>query len=185
MIVGAWRPRLRPPVTTSATRRRTLALLVAVVVAAVWIARDDALRARLLQLGGGSLSGRDRIWSAATSAFLDHPIFGIGFGHFRFQDPVLYDVFSRTDTTISTHNVPLQALVDFGAFGAAVLGVLVYQLVRPFWHPVIAAPLAALVAASLFGDVFAVVQVSWIIGLVLVTGLALARGGRRWARANP
>lgn len=161
--------------------RRLLPLAVGLVAGLVWIARDQALSDRLLRFGGGNLSGRDRVWGAALDAIDSNPLLGIGFGRFSFTDPVLADVFADGPTTFSTHNVPLQMVTDFGLVGAAALAVVVMALVRAFWNIVILPPLAALAAASLFGDVFAVVQVSWVIGLVLVTGLALRTTAERVA----
>lgn len=129
LVVGAaviaWRaPRARP------WAKGAFALGAVGAAFAEWVRHGRAV------FGDPSASGSTRyvLWRAAWRMFLDHPLAGVGPGHYRtlFERYVNRALEGEADWG-SAHNLYLHQLAERGLIGAAALGFLLWMLaVRAF-----------------------------------------------------
>jgi O-antigen ligase len=147
VVVAARGARLRP---------RAL-LLVALVIGGVFLASPPELQRHLT---AAHSTGRTGLWSLGAEACADHCIVGSGFGSF----PYVYTEAFRTspaasgyhDADFRAHNIWLEAAVETGLIGIAVLIAAVGLTARHAWRappdrrPSALAALSAVLAATMF-----------------------------------
>ena len=106
------------------SRLRTLALVVAALIAAYW-AWDHLLpllpegiqyRYTIARTVETSMSGRFNIWSIALDIWAGSPIIGVGLGDFGVHTLLRPETYYRA---INAHNMPLQVLAEQGVIGLA------------------------------------------------------------------
>lgn len=128
-------------------RRRWRRLLIVVLVAAVLVPLLPAYYfervGNLVEDARGTvpLDGTERMTSrgfynvAGLRIWSEHPILGVGvgnFGHYFVQ--ARYNPGLQASTELAVHNIYLQALVEFGLVGAAMLAWLVIATTRNLWR---------------------------------------------------
>jgi O-antigen ligase len=167
-------------------RRRLVLLGAGAVAAALLIPQlvpgQDVERALGVFLGGAaeglSSSGRIELWSLAWSAFLDHPLLGLGTGGFAVIAPVY----------LYPHNLVLEVAAELGVVGLAALALFLaagLRIVTTAWRRavgldrtdivLVAALLAsALVNAMVSGDIQNNAALWLRIGLAAGIGLRVA-----------
>lgn len=139
------------------------------LLAALPFVLGDPITSRISTISLSAASGRQEIWSTAWEGFLLKPIIGNGFSSFLMYSEYVF--MDGRNYTSSTHNLMLQLLYEVGVVGtAAVLGA-VWLVVRRCWNQVILPVLAAIVIDAMFSTFPQVVQVNWVLGVVVATGL--------------
>jgi exopolysaccharide production protein ExoQ len=112
-----------------------LALMAALLIDVDWnaLARVMSRRGSIEELT--TATGRTAIWEYSWRMFLQNPLIGYGFGATKQLIPSgFYDHFGWT--TISTHNMALQALVTTGLVGGALmLSAVLWQISAIFRAP--------------------------------------------------
>lgn len=108
------------------TKKRSLLILVFIILVA-WntiLPPSVVERISMTKTEQGELEGsaavRLDLWEVAINTFKENPIFGIGFGGFRFIVP---DELIFKDT----HNIYLKVLCEQGMIGLAVLLIILYR----------------------------------------------------------
>ena len=130
-----------------------------VVAGAAFLAVPQA-RSRLSDVS----SDRRALWYSGTKIFLDHPVFGVGFGNYRNvqqSDPERYVVTPHGEAFSTAHNGILAIAAEGGAFQAGAVLFLVLYVLGAGWLAVRGArgsPDAVLTAAAFAGVVAFLVQ---------------------------
>jgi putative inorganic carbon (hco3(-)) transporter len=102
-------------------RRGVLLLGAAAVVAAIAVAWSAGLReqaAPIFTLGGEN-TARLEIWRANLDIIHDHPLLGLGFGHYRGPAAPYYDRHPEADRRSHAHSNVLQLAAEGGLVGLA------------------------------------------------------------------
>jgi putative inorganic carbon (hco3(-)) transporter len=102
-------------------RRGVLLLGAAAVVAVVAVAWSAGLReqaAPIFTLGGEN-TARLEIWRANLDIIHDHPLLGLGFGHYRGPAAPYYDRHPEADRRSHAHSNVLQLAAEGGLIGLA------------------------------------------------------------------
>lgn len=104
-------------VTETRIDGRTLAsigLVVGIGLVIVSLGEWGIINRYAQAFSGEATGNRTELWQRSLSAFLEHPIFGIGFG----QHPIYVDT---TGVPRTTHNTAIRFLVETGLIGFTVL----------------------------------------------------------------
>jgi putative inorganic carbon (hco3(-)) transporter len=102
-------------------RRGVVLLGAAAVVAAIAVAWSAGLReqaAPIFTLGGEN-TARLEIWRANLDIIHDHPLLGLGFGHYRGPAAPYYDRHPEADRRSHAHSNVLQVAAEGGLIGLA------------------------------------------------------------------
>jgi O-antigen ligase len=164
-----------------AQRAAGLALL-GFLLAGAFVLAPKASRERLSTLPGeltsGTLHNRTRIWKSGLKAFKQHPIIGVGSGAFPDAVRPWIGVPGRAGHEYVAHNTPLSVLVETGAAGGFLYGVMLLLAAAFVW---------AMAGSS--RALWAVVLIVWAIGVSTLTWehrkvswLLLALLTTEWAR---
>lgn len=110
-----------------------LALLLALVVLAIWRRYDELTSASRESLATMFSLGRTYIWQGAIDAWLTRPWFGLGPGVFQFLTPDFTGGrFLRGE--LHAHNLVLAILSETGVMGLVAMTGLVAALAAPAWR---------------------------------------------------
>ncbi len=118
------------------SRRKALALAaVGVLVAMVLLFAPDAYFERMGSIKDyeteGSAQGRILAWKTATSMALDHPLTGVGAGHFGVMFGFKYKPADYIGPYLNAHSIYFVMLGEFGFPGILMLlGVIIGNVVR-------------------------------------------------------
>jgi putative inorganic carbon (HCO3(-)) transporter len=102
-------------------RRGVLLLGAAAVVAAIAVAGSAGLREQAAPIFtfGGENTARLEIWRANLDIIHDHPLLGLGFGHYRGPAAPYYDRHPEADRRSHAHSNVLQVAAEGGLIGLA------------------------------------------------------------------
>jgi O-antigen ligase len=153
-------------------RRLAAAVVLAVAVgAAAWMSLGGMLRTLEAR---GLRSNRLALWADVVPMVKDFPVLGAGFNAFG-SSFVSYQHIDKYEWYGEAHNEYLQALVDTGVAGAALLAVLLWMLFRRAVRAARLGPLDAGRLASLLAlAVHNLVEFNWQIPANAATFVALA-----------
>lgn len=79
-----------------------------------------------LSESGSATSYRVRIWGVIIREIKLHPFFGKGFLSYN----IVKDLYDGSYTTVHSHNLALDSMLNFGIVGSALLGTMLYFIIR-------------------------------------------------------
>jgi len=125
------------------------------------------------------------LWGDVLPMSRSFPVFGCGLNAFSTAYP-RYQTVLKSEWVGQAHNEYLQALVDTGVLGAAILVSLLVMVLRAAWNAAPRSPLDAAILGSLLAlAAHNIVDFNWQIPANAATWAALAALGMRGVRGTP
>jgi hypothetical protein len=119
----------------SRARRGVAVAAAAAAIAGVSFASSPALRAEARSMiDRGANAGRAAIYAANLDIVKDHPVFGLGYGHYDRLAKPYYDRHPQADRRSHAHNSFLQVAADAGVVGLAAFCLLFGVLLARGWR---------------------------------------------------